>query len=51
MIGAGGSGSANFAKSNINSNYASVTEQSPLKAGDGVAFPQISRQKMMSKLR
>jgi filamentous hemagglutinin len=30
-----GSGSANFAKSNINSNYASVTEQSALKAGDG----------------
>ncbi len=35
MIGAGGSGSANFAKSNINSTYASVTEQSGLKAGDG----------------
>jgi filamentous hemagglutinin len=34
MIGAGGSGSANFAKSSINSNYASVTEQSGLKAGD-----------------
>jgi filamentous hemagglutinin len=29
------SGSANFAKSNINSNYASVTEQSGIKAGDG----------------
>ncbi len=35
MIGAGMSGSANFAKSNINSNYASVTEQSGIKAGDG----------------
>ncbi len=35
MIGAGGSASANFAKSNIDSNYASVTEQSGLKAGDG----------------
>ena len=35
MIGAGGSGSANFAKSNIDSTYASVTEQSGLKAGDG----------------
>ena len=35
MIGAGGSGSANFAKSNIDSTYASVKEQSALKAGDG----------------
>lgn len=35
MIGAGGSASANFAKSNIDSNYASVTEQSAIKAGDG----------------
>jgi filamentous hemagglutinin len=35
MIGAGASGSANFAKSNINSTYASVTEQSGIKAGDG----------------
>ena len=35
MIGAGMSGSVNFAKSNINSNYASVTEQSGIKAGDG----------------
>jgi filamentous hemagglutinin len=35
MIGAGMSGSANYAKSSINSNYASVTEQSGLKAGDG----------------
>jgi len=35
MIGAGGSGSVNYAKSNINSNYASVTEQSGIKAGDG----------------
>jgi filamentous hemagglutinin len=34
MIGAGGSGSANYAKSSINSNYASVTEQSGIKAGD-----------------
>jgi hypothetical protein len=36
MIGVGTmSGSANYAKSNINSNYASVTEQSGIKAGDG----------------
>ena len=35
MIGAGGSASANFAKSNIDSNFASVTEQSGIKAGDG----------------
>jgi filamentous hemagglutinin len=35
MVGGGGSGSANFANSNINSNYASVTEQSGIKAGDG----------------
>jgi filamentous hemagglutinin len=35
MIGAGGSGSVNFAKSNINSTYASVTEQSGIKAGGG----------------
>jgi filamentous hemagglutinin len=35
MIGAGMSGSVNYAKSNINSSYASVTEQSGLKAGDG----------------
>jgi filamentous hemagglutinin len=35
MIGAGASGSVNYAKSNINSTYASVTEQSGLKAGDG----------------
>ncbi len=35
MMGAGMSGSVNFAKSNINSNYASVTEQSGIKAGDG----------------
>jgi filamentous hemagglutinin len=35
MIGAGGSGSVNYAKSSINSTYASVTEQSALKAGDG----------------
>lgn len=35
MIGAGASGSINFAKSSINSNYASVTEQSGIKAGDG----------------
>lgn len=35
MVGVGMSGSANFAKSNINSNYASVTEQSGIKAGDG----------------
>jgi filamentous hemagglutinin len=34
MIGAGMSGSVNFAKSNIDSNYASVTEQSGIKAGD-----------------
>jgi filamentous hemagglutinin len=34
MIGAGGGGSVNYAKSNINSSYASVTEQSGLKAGD-----------------
>ena len=32
MIGAGMSGSVNYAKSNINSNYASVTEQSGIKA-------------------
>jgi filamentous hemagglutinin len=35
MMGAGMSGSVNFVKSNINSNYASVTEQSGIKAGDG----------------
>jgi len=35
MIGAGASGNVNFAKSNINSTYASVTEQSGIKAGDG----------------
>ncbi len=35
MIGAGGGGSANYAKSSINSNYASVTEQSGIKTGDG----------------
>jgi filamentous hemagglutinin len=35
MVGAGMSGSVNYAKSNINSTYASVTEQSSLKAGDG----------------
>ncbi len=35
MIGAGASGSVNYAKSNIDSNYASVTEQSGIKAGDG----------------
>ncbi len=35
MFCAGASGNVNYAKSNINSNYASVTEQSALKAGDG----------------
>jgi filamentous hemagglutinin len=35
MIGAGASGSVNYAKSNINSSYVSVAEQSGLKAGDG----------------
>jgi len=35
MIGAGVSGNVNYAKSNVNSNYASVTEQSGIKAGDG----------------
>jgi filamentous hemagglutinin len=35
MLGAGGSGNVNYANSNINSNYASVTEQSGIKAGDG----------------
>jgi filamentous hemagglutinin len=35
MVGGGGSGSANFANSNINSNYASVNEQSGIKAGEG----------------
>jgi len=35
MIGTGASGSANYAKSSINSSYASVTEQSSFKAGDG----------------
>ncbi len=35
MIGAVASGSVNYAKSNINSTYASVTEQSGIKAGDG----------------
>jgi len=35
MIGAGMTGNVNFAKSNIYSSYASVTEQSGLKAGDG----------------
>jgi filamentous hemagglutinin len=34
-VGAGASGSANFSQSRINSVYASVTEQSGLKAGDG----------------
>ena len=34
MVGAGASGSANLAKSNIDSNYASVTEQSGLQAGN-----------------
>ena len=35
MIGAGGSGNVNYAKSSINSTYASVIEQSGIKAGDG----------------
>ena len=35
MVGAGMSGSVNYAKSNINSTYASVMEQSGIKAGDG----------------
>ncbi|BDU53212.1 hemagglutinin repeat-containing protein [Limnohabitans sp. INBF002] len=35
MVGAGMSGSVNYAKSDINSTYASVTEQSGIKAGDG----------------
>jgi filamentous hemagglutinin len=35
MVGAGGSGNVNYAKSSIFSNYASVTEQSGIKAGDG----------------
>jgi filamentous hemagglutinin len=34
-VGAGGGGSANFSQSRINSVYASVAEQSGLKAGDG----------------
>jgi Hemagglutinin repeat len=34
-VGAGASGSANFSQSRINSVYASVAEQSGLKAGDG----------------
>ncbi|MFC7287069.1 hemagglutinin repeat-containing protein [Herminiimonas glaciei] len=33
-IGAGGGGSLSFSKSSINSNYASVSEQSGIKAGD-----------------
>ncbi|WP_228768307.1 hemagglutinin repeat-containing protein [Limnohabitans sp. DM1] len=35
MVGAGVSGSANLAKSSINSDYLSVGEQSAIRAGDG----------------
>lgn len=34
-IGAGGGGSLSYSKSSVNSDYASVTEQSGIKAGDG----------------
>lgn len=34
-IGAGGGGSLSYSKSNINSDYASVNEQSGIKTGDG----------------
>lgn len=35
MLGAGGGGSLNLARSSINSNYQSVGEQSAIRAGDG----------------